>query len=235
MNKKTKIEAADTAPTRVYRGVNNEQRVAERRQRLLAAATSCFGTHGYHRTTLKMLCAEAGLTERYFYESFSNFDDILCNAYMATAAIILEKITAAIAKAPPTTHERMHAALDTYFATIGADKARARMLLIEIEGASERANETYRSQLEVSTDLIQRLICADLPAKPANGLSAQLMARSILGMVYQLAKDWAVSDFKLSRAALVRNVHAAAMGIVAVWQAEPVAPVVVKAVKKKKA
>jgi AcrR family transcriptional regulator len=60
--------------------------VAVRRARLLNAAVACFGTYGYHQTTLKMLCDQAGLTERYFYESFANFDDILCCAFEHSAA-----------------------------------------------------------------------------------------------------------------------------------------------------
>lgn len=206
---------------RVYRGANNEQRVAERRARLVAAAIKCFGTHGYHQTTLKMLCAEAGLTERYFYESFANFDDILCCAYMDAAAVIFDQIGAKVALAPPTAHERMLAALRCYLAAIATDKARARLVLIEIDGASERANIIFHDRLEMSTDLIEREVCRDLPRKPANGLSSRLMASAILGAIYHVARNWALADFKPARATLTRNLHAMAMATIAAWQAEP--------------
>jgi len=204
---------------RVYRGANNDQRVAERRERLIAAAIHCFGTHGYHRTTLKMLCAEAGLTERYFYESFTNFDDILCCAYQETAVLMLHRIVAKMVSAEATPSARMLAALDAYLTEIAADKARARVMLIEIEGASERANASYREQLEISTDLIEQEICAGLPAKPANGLSPRLLSGAMLGALYHMAKNWALSDFKTPRAAMLRNLHAVAQATMDVWQA----------------
>jgi AcrR family transcriptional regulator len=207
-------------PDRIYRGMNREQRVAARRSHLLNAAIACFGTYGYHQTTLKMLCDQAGLTERYFYESFANLDDILCCAFQCAAASIFQQVSDAIAAAAPTTSDRMHAAVDVYFSLIGADKARARLVLIEIEGASERANAAYRAQLNASTKLILNKICPDLLQKRNHGLSKQLFSRTILGMIYQLAKDWSLSDFRLARTSLVHQVHTIAMGIVEVWRAE---------------
>ncbi|MBA5605888.1 TetR/AcrR family transcriptional regulator [Duganella sp. FT3S] len=209
---------------RVYRGASNEQRVSERRQRLLAAAIHCFGTHGYHHTTLKMLCAEAGLTERYFYESFSNFDELLCSAYNEAADTILAKVTAKVARAAPNPHDRMLAALDAYLAAVAADKARARLVLMEIEGASEAANATYRHRLDLSTDLIEQVICADLPARPANGLSPRLLSGALLGAIYQTAKNWALADFKPARTVLVKNLLAMGLATAAVWQG-PAAPI----------
>lgn len=208
---------------RVYRGASNEERAADRRRRLLAAATHCFGTYGYHHTTLKMLCAEAGLTERYFYESFTNFDDLLCCAYEEAAEALLQCVTQRLAKSAPTPPERMHAALDAYLAGIAADQARARLLLIEIEGASERANATYRRRLAQSTDLIEHLISDGLPPKPANGLSRPLLAGALLGAIYQSAKNWALAGCKPSRAVMVKNLHAMGMATVLAWQAAPAA------------
>ena len=205
-------------PRRVYRGADNDQRVAERRERLIAAAIHCFGTHGYHRTTLKMLCAEAGLTERYFYESFTNFDDILCCAYQETAALILHQIVEAILKAEQTPEARMLAALDAYLAQIAVDKARARVMLLEIEGASERANASYREQLELSTDLIEQVICEGLPPKPASGLSPRLLSGAMIGALYHMGKHWALSDFKTPRAAMLRNLYAVAQATMAAWR-----------------
>ncbi|MFA9218708.1 MAG: TetR/AcrR family transcriptional regulator [Sphingomonadaceae bacterium] len=205
-------------PSRVYRGANNEQRVAERRARLLAAATHCFGTHGYHQTTLKMLCAEAGLTERYFYESFANFDDILCCAYEDAADRMMAAVVAKVSKAAATPDARLLAALDCYLRLIAADPARARLVLIEIEGASERANATYRQRLDSSTDLIEQQICHGLPARPANGLAPRMLCSAMLGAVYHMAKNWALADFKPGRAAMLRNLHAVSMAILGAWQ-----------------
>ena len=60
-----KKPAADRG--RRYRGVSEEARQAERRQRFVEAGLTVFGSRGYHSSTVRSICAEAGLTERYFY------------------------------------------------------------------------------------------------------------------------------------------------------------------------
>jgi AcrR family transcriptional regulator len=61
-----------TTVTRPYGGVKAEARRQERRQRLLDAGLEVFGHKGYHHTTVRDICVAAGLTERYFYESFKS-------------------------------------------------------------------------------------------------------------------------------------------------------------------
>lgn len=205
-------------PERAYRGIGIAQRQAERRARLVQAAIQCFGRDGYHGTTLKSLCAEAGLTERYFYESFANFDEILCCCYQHAAETIFSIVSADIAAARPDPMSRLRAALKSYFKVIADDPARARLTLIEIVGASDSANQAYRTQLGITVDVIRLEIFKELPPNPGNGLSLQVLATAMMGSAYQLAKEWVLSDFKLPRATLIRNLEAVAAGIVSEWQ-----------------
>jgi AcrR family transcriptional regulator len=62
---------------RTYRGVPASQRKAERRERLVTAGLELFGTRGIAATRVDDVCAEAGLTKRYFYESFESLDDLV--------------------------------------------------------------------------------------------------------------------------------------------------------------
>ena len=54
------------AHSRMYRGVDTEQRRAERRERLLEAALDEFTTRGYHKTKIADLCAQS----RRFHQEF---------------------------------------------------------------------------------------------------------------------------------------------------------------------
>jgi AcrR family transcriptional regulator len=65
------------APVRPWRGVSATERTAERRERLIEAALEVFATRGYSASTVRDVCREAGLTERYFYESFRNREALL--------------------------------------------------------------------------------------------------------------------------------------------------------------
>lgn len=71
------ISREHPATPRPYAGVPGAQRRAERRDRLIAAGLERFGTRGFVATRVDDVCVEAGLTKRYFYESFDSLDDLL--------------------------------------------------------------------------------------------------------------------------------------------------------------
>ena len=81
----------------VYRGVSAADRIAGRRARLLDAALAVWADPET-RTTMTAVCAEAGLTERYFYESFSGLDELLTAVMDAIAAEIEETSSRAAAE-----------------------------------------------------------------------------------------------------------------------------------------
>jgi AcrR family transcriptional regulator len=56
----------------MYGGATGEQRIAERRSKLIDAGMTLFGSPGSESVRVKDVVDQAGLTERYFYESFSD-------------------------------------------------------------------------------------------------------------------------------------------------------------------
>lgn len=65
-----------TATSRPYQGTSAKDRIEERRQRLLDTAFDAMAEDAWKNMSINQLCREAGLTKRYFYESFSNLDDL---------------------------------------------------------------------------------------------------------------------------------------------------------------
>src|SRR5688572_6780726 len=96
------------APSRPYRGQPAADRRAERREKLLAAGLELLGTEGHGGTTVRGVCREAGLTPRYFYESFEDLDALLLAVFdrivAEASATVLEAIAAAPAEARPKSH-----------------------------------------------------------------------------------------------------------------------------------
>src|ERR1700754_2161618 len=80
---------------RRYGGASFEDRQAERRERLIAAAIEVFGRWGREGATVAAICAEAGLTARYFYESFPNRDALFIAAYQTVQAELLTQMAQA--------------------------------------------------------------------------------------------------------------------------------------------
>src|SRR4051794_16661626 len=84
----------------VWRGTTAEERLAPRREKLVQAGFELLGEHGPAGTTVRGVCAHAGLNPRYFYESFADLDELMG----AVFDLVMEENTAltlaAIAEAP---------------------------------------------------------------------------------------------------------------------------------------
>ncbi|MGF0312110.1 TetR/AcrR family transcriptional regulator [Rhodococcus sp. IEGM1428] len=65
---------------RPYRGVAADERRRERREKLLEACLDAVAESGVSTVTVDDICARAGLSKRYFYESFGDRDAILVSA-----------------------------------------------------------------------------------------------------------------------------------------------------------
>src|ERR1700752_1144970 len=108
----------DVTQGRTYRGASPEQRQAERRERLVEAAIEVFGTTGYRAATIDQVCAQAGLTKRYFYESFTDSEALLLAAYERTTGRLHDRVQAAIGRAQPDVEAITHAALAEFIGAI---------------------------------------------------------------------------------------------------------------------
>ncbi len=114
----------------VYRGVSAEDRAAERRERLLEATLSVWADPEV-RTTMTAVCAEAGLSERYFYESFRSLDEALIAVLDAIAGEIegaRETATAAVGTDPTAA---VHAAITSFVQLLVDDPRKGRVAIIE--------------------------------------------------------------------------------------------------------
>jgi AcrR family transcriptional regulator len=131
--------------TRVYGGVSADARVDARRKRLMDAALELMGTEGWSATSVRGVCRRAGLTPRFFYESFDDldalavavFDDIVVRA---TAAILV-----AVRDAPPEPAAQARAAIATFVDQLTADPRRARVAFAEALGSEALARRRLQA------------------------------------------------------------------------------------------
>ena len=93
---------------RPYRGVQPADRQAERRLRLLDAGLSILGADGRpDPLTVRGVCRRAGLSARYFYESFSDRDDFVGAVYDWVIGDVAATIQAAVTAASPREQARV--------------------------------------------------------------------------------------------------------------------------------
>ena len=112
---------------RPYRGVDAADRLAERRARLLEAGLDILGSDSdLTELTVRGICRQAGVTARYFYESFTDKDDLVASVYDWVIADIAAGTQAAVATARP--EEQGRAAMTNIVRTIVDDPRVGRLL-----------------------------------------------------------------------------------------------------------
>ncbi|MFC0041851.1 TetR family transcriptional regulator [Actinomadura rayongensis] len=126
---------------RRYGGLDAEERRARRRETFLEAALEICGTAGRADLTLRNVCRQAGLTERYFYESFKDRDDLLSALYDQLTSRILDTTYAAVAAAPPTLADQARAGMHAFVHAVADDVREARIVFVEVVGATPRLEE----------------------------------------------------------------------------------------------
>lgn len=125
------MEASGTQ--RTYGGATAEARASDRRGRLIAAATELIGTapEDGGGLTVRGVCARAGLTPRYFYESFASADELTAAVVEETIAGAAAAVSAALETAEGTPEARSRATIEAFVAYAIDDPRRARILFVE--------------------------------------------------------------------------------------------------------
>lgn len=182
-----------TTPKRRYRGSAVEERRALRRQQLIDAAIEVYGRNGYRHSGVKQVCDAAGLTQRYFYESFSHSDELLIACYEQAASHLREENAAVAQAAGDSPVVRSKAMLSGYFQSLKDYPLIARLLLVEIRGISPAVDRAIEKALQATSNDMARLL-----TKPGNAGEPvdELLHAGILGGVIHIALHWMATGYK---------------------------------------
>lgn len=190
-------------PARTYGGATAAERVEQRRRQLVDAAVAVFGTRGYRAATVGDVCAEAGLSKRYFYESFTDAEALFLACYEQCAEEIHRDMVAAVVQAPDTVDAQLRAALVGYFGAIEADPRRAKITLLEILGLGPAVDAAYAAQTERFAASVEALAAGVFQASDVPPAQLHLIAQGIIGAVTTLASFWLLDDRRRPLADLV--------------------------------
>jgi AcrR family transcriptional regulator len=185
------IGSADAAARRPYRGVSATDRRDQRRQRLIDAGLELFGTRGIAAVGIVDVCAEAGLTKRYFYESFPSIDTL--------ADAVFEHVTgnlvAAVAPAIRAGGGRdPRPALTVYTRTLLSDPRVVRLLAVETQTGPLKK---YRDGFPTRAVELWFSFAADTDAAPPPE-DMRLKAYGFIGAAQQIGLAWLDGRLPLS-------------------------------------
>lgn len=144
---------------RRYSGMQSSERALERRGRLIEAGIDVFGTVGYPAAKVKTLCQSAGLSERYFYESFESREQLLTAVYDDLATQLMRDVTEALRVPEQGLQDSVRAGLAAVVNFMLGDPRHAQIILVEIVGVSaELEAKRHRSMTAFAAESMRLLL-----------------------------------------------------------------------------
>ncbi|WP_269938022.1 TetR/AcrR family transcriptional regulator [Arthrobacter sp. HY1533] len=157
-------DATDAARTgapagRIYSGLQSSERALERHGRLVEAGLEVFGTTGYPGAKIKSLCQGAGLSERYFYESFESREQLLMAVYDQVASDLMRHVMDALQEPGLELRASVRAGMAAVVNFMLDDPRHARIILVEIVGVSpDFEAKRHKSMSEFAAESMRQLL-----------------------------------------------------------------------------
>lgn len=184
-----------TSPSaRPYRGVEASERLAARRGQLLQAGLDLLGAADGElpELTVRSICQRAGLSARYFYESFSDKDEFVGRVYDWVIADLATAIRAAATAGSPL--EQARAGMGVLVRTV-ADDARIGRLIFSTKLANSVVVHK-RAESSALFALLSGQHVIDTLRAPANDY-VKAAAHFAVGGVGQALSAWLDGDVRM--------------------------------------
>ncbi|MEZ5512121.1 MAG: TetR/AcrR family transcriptional regulator [Gammaproteobacteria bacterium] len=202
----------DKSTTRTYGGLSESERQEERRERFLEAGLEIFGTVGLRGATVRSLCKAAGLTERYFYQSFADSDALFCAVYERQMINLQQHFLSRVADFPAELNDRITTALDVFFTLMRNDRI-VRVLYIEGWAGSPQVNGMFLSNRNQHAQLTAQFIRLDNPGVTIADEGLVQIAHAINGAFSTMIVQWMLDDYRTPQDTLVASCALIVRGI----------------------
>lgn len=170
-----------------------------RRQAILAAAKSVFGSAGYHQATTRDIAAAAGVSEALLYQHFAGKRQLFEAVINAAAADLESRLIQANQAAEP-----LEAAAAAYFDFVEDEADLYRVFFRQALQADPAFQDLYRELSARYLALCETGLGAAVPAG-----RREVVAHALSGMITELGLWW-VEERRGSKPEIVS--HAARMG-----------------------
>lgn len=198
--------------TRPYDGKSAESRRRQRRDLIIETGIHLIGRQGFAAVSLNAICAEAGLSKRYFYESFSSVEELLHQAFLRIASELQHQLISCIG-AQRSPGQMITAGFACFFDYIRDHPERGKLLLVEsLAVAGPRQELLGGGGGELSPWLLQmssRFTQPDVLPQPV----LALLAQGAIGAAIFIGQNWIATDYRQPLEELVQGVSEICFGI----------------------
>ena len=197
------VSGAVSGAGRTWAGSTLDARRDARRVRLLAVGLELLGgPDGAAAVTVRSVCRHAKLTDRYFYESFADRDELLLAVYDEVAEQAQRVLVEAVTSTPPDTPDAVaRAAVRAFLGLLTDDPRKGRVLLLAPMSDPLLSQHALRLQLAFGELIRIQLASVDGGGQPAP-VEQRLTASALIGALTQLFIRWLDGSLEVSPAEL---------------------------------
>ncbi|PJE12829.1 MAG: TetR family transcriptional regulator [Mycobacterium sp.] len=193
-----------TRVVRPFRGVSADERRDLRRSQLLEACLEIAGTAGMAAATVEAVSRQAGLSKRYFYESFRARDEL----FVALARSLLAEITGGVldsmANSGSELIDRARMGIGRVITVLTDDPRKARVFT-ELVG-SEMLNDTVGGAEHELAELLTALLLAGTQSDERQYHRLRLATLVIVAGTTKAVTSWLDGKLTVSRDDLIDEI-----------------------------
>jgi AcrR family transcriptional regulator len=204
---------SDSSLVRPYRGVAADDRIASRRDALIDAALEVFAAEGWSALSARRVCEQAGLTRRYFYESFDDIDALTAATFQRIAGEVFAAVQAATTDRAATVPELARRAVAAGLDVLAQPPANGQFL-VTAQRAGGSVGRQRAGALDDLASIVQSVLSTDgEAASTIDSREARITALAVVGAVLSIVDSWLAQESDLSREEVVSWSTTAALGI----------------------
>jgi AcrR family transcriptional regulator len=139
----------------VWGGRTAEQRQVERRTRMISAAINIWSSEGWPAVSMRRICAETSVNDRYFYEEFGDKDGLLAAAWETVRDDVLGVLRQAyeVWGVHPSAEEMTHQVATALLDWMTLNPTFSRILLSRDE-SSQALKVLHRNAFHQAVDMV---------------------------------------------------------------------------------
>lgn len=188
-----------TTRTASWAGSTLADRQAARREKLLAAGQQLIATGGGPAASVRAVCREAGVTERYFYENFTDRDDLVLTVFGRVEHEVETAVVEAVSTCERTAIAIATAAVDAVVGLTIDQPDKGRVLFV-----APMTDPVLYGRIEAIGPSVTDLIATQLSAKVSR-THRSLVAASLAGALAHLFHQYVAGHLDVPREAFVEH------------------------------
>ena len=176
---------------------------------LLEAGLELMGTEGAAAATMRATCRQAGLTERYFYESFETRDDLVVAVLETVVLGARDILLGAWADGPEDPKLLVRHVVKAFTSYVAKDRRRGRIMFVEAQSVPELQDRGKELIEQFTAPLGPMLAALAEPGEAAEALdtvTVQFNSIAIFGALAYLYQDWLTGSARIPQRRVVEHV-----------------------------